>query len=457
MSPVLSLKHSSTNFDTLPFDIRLLILCKTASLQTFKSLILSCSAYYKPYCAARKQVLWALICRVCGNDGIVVQLPYLAAVKSSKGVTTAPGYNGYKKEVVKAFLDDASEEEDEDSSLDVTAEDCIKLLGLYRDATLISEDLYTSSLSRRLQREHGQQPEDKQSMSQTERSRIKKAIYRWELWSQLFATHRPAISPRQPSSPSKVTAVENISAKDQVILFLARYAPWEQEQLGCLCDYAMRRYTALLDEGAKFFAAEGDQQRLEETGIKDHQKSGLSFLLQAGGSDYTSRNKRRDSLMAHGPTLMAQILRAEDLRQRCWILVDYIQVCDDDGPSLPDLMLRSYASEAADPSLKATIGSVTTELPPPYGWRWAKEEDSDSSDNPFPQWSHTYLAPWGYVFWDEARFHEWDFVIESGKYKYNDEDPGVDDVGFAGICERETGREIEMDRDYWGVFAEQYA
>ena len=131
-------------------------------------------------------------------------------------------------------------------------------------------------------------------------------------------------------------------------------------------------------------------------------------------------------------------------------LVDYIWAYD--GPSLPDLMPRDYADEAADPSRKAT-GLVTAEEPPPYGWRWAKE-DNDTGD-PFPLWSHTYLVPWGYVFWDEARFHEWDFVIGCGKYKYYDEDPGVDDTGFAGICERETGQEIEVDRTYWGLFVEQ--
>ena len=304
MSPVLSLKHPSTNLDTLPFDIRLLILCKTANLRTFKSFILSCSAYYKTYCAARKEVLLALVRCLCGNSSISVQLPYLAAVKPSKDDTTAPGYDGYK-EVVKAFLHNASEE-DEDNALDVTADDCIKLLSLYRDATLISEDLYALSLSRRLQREHGQQPEDKQSMSQTERCRIKKTIFRWELWSRLFATHRATC--QWPSS--KVTAVE-LCAKDQVTLFLARYAPWEQEQLGCLCDYAMRRYTAFLDEAAELSARD---QRLD-TAIKA--ECGMSFLE---AEIDMSRDRRLNSLISYGPSLLARILRAEDLRQRCWIL-----------------------------------------------------------------------------------------------------------------------------------------
>ena len=427
MSPILRPKSSFPRIETLTIELRILILCKTADVHTFKSLILSCSAYHQAYCSARKEILLALARRVYGDDGIPLQLPYLATIKASGVDTHAPGH----LQVVTAFLDNASET-DEVPTTNLTTNQCTQLLSLHRDATLVSEDLYVVSLSRRLQREGGQQPENKQSMSKAERCRITKAIYRWELWSQLFMTH--AIS-QDPSPKDKIAKIE---AKDQVSLFLASYALWEQEQLGCLSDYAMRRYMALFDEVAEMSA-----KSREPAAVKEEPDG--SFFFESIND--TTRDKRRDSIVSRGPSLLARILRSDNLKQRCRIIMDNVDIYE--GPNFPDLMLRNFAHEAADLSCKTT--GLMTEEEPPYGWRWAREEII--TDGPFPWWSHEYLAPWGYVFWDEARFQEWGFVI-GGKYKYFDEDPGVDDIGGWGICERETGEVIEWDRNVWALFAE---
>ena len=455
MSPITMADHSriTARIESLTVELRILILCESADIHTLKSLVLSCSPFYQAYHSARKEILLIHARRVFSNDDIPLQLPYLAAIKASRVEKDVSDY----LRTIKQFLDEASEV-DETSTTNITADDCIQLLNLHRDATLITEDLFTVSLPRRQRSEEDPQPEKEQPPSQTERQRIAKAIFRWELWSNLF-TERHLTHPL-PSSPPPKQTVDTVShypdpqaqaaAKTQVTLFLARYPLWEQEQLGCLCDYAMRRYNALFDALANL----SGQSRNNNGNQAENQLS--IFETTNHTASVAARDNLRDGIISRGgPALLARILRSEtpdnnnnndlNLKHQAHLLLDHIPT-GPKGPNLPDLLLRSYAPQAASPTRRDSArGLLFTEDPPtpPYGWLWARE--NITAPGPFPWFSHEYLSPWGYVFWDYSRFQAWGMLI-GGKYAYFDEDPGVDDSGEYGVCERVDGRPVDEER-----------
>ena len=76
--------------------------------------------------------------------------------------------------------------------------------------------------------------------SLTERHRIERTFYRFELYCNLFRTREPTY--RKPSrSRTTVIPVETVSPRDQRDIFFARFPVWENEQLACIRDYLSRR------------------------------------------------------------------------------------------------------------------------------------------------------------------------------------------------------------------------
>jgi len=191
---------------------------------------------------SRRQVLLALVQRTYHADGLPLQLAFQTIQARNVDV-----YSPDHLDQVQEFFEE-SEEGDRLSTQpqnSITAKECLELLELHRSVSLICDDVPAHMIPRNPVT--GQYQADRASLSTSERFRIMRSIFRWELWSQLFNTSRDGWCEPKPCKESQIDSIH------QIYNFLIRYMPWEQEEMGCICDYATRRYAVLCNEAGEYF------------------------------------------------------------------------------------------------------------------------------------------------------------------------------------------------------------
>lgn len=226
--------------DGLAVELRTSILCQVANLASLKSLILTCSAYHQAFVRSRKEVLIALAQHVLTVGSITLQLP-LQIVRASSIDLFASDH----RQKVVALLDGHPEITNlsRNSFADISIEQILRLFDLHRDISLVCDDLPEWMISK-----HpitGEEQFDRKELSSSEKERILRSLYRWELWRQLFFPLQDWMN-RQGKEAK-------IPPSDQMSIQLARYPPWEQEELGCAVDYGIRRYDQLCGEAVDHY------------------------------------------------------------------------------------------------------------------------------------------------------------------------------------------------------------
>ena len=228
-------------FDYLAPELRVMILCQAEDLNTLKSLALSCKAYGKLYLTSRREVLLALVHHKYRADGLPLQLAFQTLKARS-----IQAFSHDRLDQIQEICEHLTDERPPRSQLwtAITAEQCLQLLKLHQNASRICDDVPAHTIARNPI--SGNIQLDRRALSTIERFRILRSILRWELWSQLFGSRRIRPVNRQSEETT-------IDCQDQMYNFLVRYAPWEQEELGCICDYATRRYAVLCNEAGDYF------------------------------------------------------------------------------------------------------------------------------------------------------------------------------------------------------------
>lgn len=167
---------------TLPVELRTLILCQVADLNTLHSLIESCMAFYQAYSAAQKAVTLALATHLLEKDGVGLQ-ELLGVIKASK---VERRYDEQQLKAVQHFLDQHSKKHPvcQQELIDLSIEEIRQCLQIHRVATYFSKDLMRTMIGRNpvaglLEGDIAEPPME-------ERRRLTMSIYHWELWERLF-------------------------------------------------------------------------------------------------------------------------------------------------------------------------------------------------------------------------------------------------------------------------------
>lgn len=147
----------------------------------------------------------------------------------------------------------------------------------------------------------------------------------------LLSTTRGLLQKQNPAARVDLDA--------QKTVYLARYMRWEQEQLGCLYDYAQRRYRKLFIESAKWF----DENKgsgpfdpaedlnpwfvLHEDGSFAPEPTLLSCKSKLRKLTFSftevSSDDNQNKILGRGPQLLAALLSKNDAKWRC----DTIMTC----------------------------------------------------------------------------------------------------------------------------------
>ena len=238
--------------------------------------------------------------------------------------------------------------------------------------------------------------------SVAEMIRIKRILYRFELYCNLF---------RKPHHSRMIRGERNcliqpppFGKMEQRDIFFDRFSPWENEQLGCIHDYLIEVITVPFNDVAKHDVDWGGEFSVEwvETfgDMEIHYKGGyllkgLEFIFELStASAYDDRHQLLMSNQGSGGCHLFKALSPPDLLQNNGIpLEDYT-----------DEEERLYVNPPFDKNEDDDIG-------PAAAWRWAHARKS--KDSFYYLNSYRSLRQRGYVLWDFRRHVDWG-LLENG-------------------------------------------
>ncbi|KAJ2971411.1 hypothetical protein NUW58_g9426 [Xylaria curta] len=211
--------------------------------------------------------------------------------------------------------------------------------------------------------------------------RIERALYRFEVYCNLF---REIPGRRFSSIPSTIYG-------ERKQLFFAKFAPHENEQLGCIHDFLVRAVSPSFNDVAEY-----------------------DVHWCAENIDYDNQidNPHVQSVLSLGLEKLYEISRAETYEER------YRALGAENSPSYNPNFLYDGLQEDANERYNdtAALADITPENEklymkqpffkdlnpgPKNAWRWGHIEESQS------QWVYQQdreeLRQWGYVMWDQSR------------------------------------------------------
>ncbi len=228
-----TVKHRHVRLNSLPTELQAMILCEAADISTIKNLTLSCKAYRDAYLGAERKILLALVRRTFDAYDIQLQIPLLAIEAKKVDPYTRDHFNKVK-DLVEAKPKDTKLTEKQ--LLEISPRRCLQLLDLHMTASRICDDVPAQLISKSpITRD--EQPHTR-ALSKSERRRITRSIYRWELSVQVFLEQ----------------SMEAIyETRDQVSIYLHRLEFWDLEEMACIGEYAERRYDGLIEDAFNHF------------------------------------------------------------------------------------------------------------------------------------------------------------------------------------------------------------
>ncbi|EEP79128.1 predicted protein [Uncinocarpus reesii 1704] len=208
-------------------------------------------------------------------------------------------------------------------------------------------------------------------LSRQEINRIEIALYRFEIYSQLF---------KRPDEQAYSDDIFEIEKG----LFHRMFPPWENEQLACVYEYLWER----MEDAFMFFPRWSEYLVRVEEGIY----SGCTAYHMARGLDYLY-------MIFHDPRiLVSERYRSSLYFSQGWFLEDSLGTCT------REQFYRTIADEIED-IRNSFPSSADADTGPLDAWAWARESETywrlAVADERLP------LRKWGYVMWDRARLEAW--------------------------------------------------
>ena len=231
----------------------------------------------------------------------------------------------------------------------------------------------------------------------TELIRIKRVLYRFELYCSLF---------RKPGSDRMVRGERNcliqaspFKAQEQRGLFFDMFSPWENEQLGCIHDYLIEEITVSFNDVAEHDIDWGelriawvDTFGSNEIWHKEgHLLKGLEFIFQlVTATTYDDRHSLLTSKKRSGWPFLSDALTPSS------------------APRHDSIPLKEYNDEEermfVSPPFDDDLDSGPAEA-----WRWAHA--TCTKDRFYFLKDHRRFRQRGYVMWDYTRLLGWNFFV----------------------------------------------
>lgn len=223
-SPNLQTLHTtpSSRLECLPAELRCQILSSFSNLDDLKSTAHASPVLYQQYRADRKIILDSVLRQTLG-DKVFVDAYAVQKSLPLEGPAELPvnlGVQFFMMEYQKHYSGPSL------ISSECTVEDLIGMAAFYTSTIkplLVSiPAMLLRNLNRSLQLG---------SLSSTERTRITRALYRFQMWCNLYGTSDIAAARDWPLDPF-----------DMLMYFFEIFHPWEIEEISCIHTFFMEMY-----------------------------------------------------------------------------------------------------------------------------------------------------------------------------------------------------------------------
>ncbi|PVH92818.1 hypothetical protein DM02DRAFT_619692 [Periconia macrospinosa] len=218
--------------------------------------------------------------------------------------------------------------------------------------------------------------------SKDEVARVHRAFYRFELWCNLFKTHKTNETILEPDQQREV--------------FFDRFSPWENEQLACIYDYLARAILPAFND------------------VAEHDVDWGAVRVEYGDSISTGFIQYALSM---GLVQIHRIITAKTFDARHELLCSEKKIYPNFNLQFLFTCLDCTSSNGLNhtPLQQFTIEDNATQLKkaffddpdpgPESCWRWAHAEDYVVNFVNSPL--RISLRKWGYVMWDRATLDSW--------------------------------------------------
>ena len=367
---------TKSHFTSLAPELKCAIFQKLPDVTSAKSLALTSSSFYHTFLDAQP----VLLTQVLQNE-ITTNLLHgaFAASKASRiPVWTKEAVQGFLDEYFGDFVPHKSQKWELSDALHMSkVHTCVEFFAAEFASAALSKNPTARGLNA--------------APSAAEVIRIKRILYRFELYCNLF---------RKPRCDQMIRGERNcliqpspFGMEEQQELFFNMFSPWENEQLGCIHDYLIEQITIPFNDVAMHDVDWGELEVewVEPFGDKEifykegYLLKGLEFIFQLSTtSAYDDRHRLLKSNQGSAGFHLFKALTPPDTLQQGGIPLE--EYTDEEE--------RMYVNSSFDNDDDDDIG-------PAEAWRWAHARNT--KERFYYLKSHRSLRQRGYVMWDFER------------------------------------------------------
>lgn len=383
--------HLCGSLEILPIEIQLLILTTISKVSSLSALVHASPTFHRAYRAYRQEVLSQVLCNQNTQGGGTLLDP-IAALRSAP---LYPRRYNSDREAVGLFLDRYKHgtfgyQEMKELCLD----DCFALLKLERMVDYLSYDFCRWAVLAWSECKGESDPDDAFQPSLTERRRLKRALYRWQIHHNLFGTATAGEYPEDDDVASDVS--DGHSGEEAAALFLLLFPPWEIEEIASLVNYSFERYRKLITgkELRKYFVV---PHEMKDAMMKSARPETASYPMEGYCNHFLSL----------GPSFFYEILSTSNPHERRALLIQHADEYGLESLELPPPWpSQTDQFEPQDPEDKdqelqgLQFRGDVSPMSPNAGWVWLH---GPASQHKHGDEKNKKLRMLGYVIWDQER------------------------------------------------------
>lgn len=251
-NPKTGFDMQSASLEGLPVELQCEILQRLTCLPSLDAIVHASTSYHKAYVARRQSILADVLSRDIGPNVLFEA----NAVAMALSINTKDGIE------VRQFLRDHKTRRREAAAISFgrfSIPQVVTLVQVQYAVRFAAEGFCQNTLSTHPLT--GQKQDHVAPLSSNEAQRISRAFYRLELFCTIFNQHFSEVS-------------HKLDSMDMCHLFLDQFPPWEVEEVACVRDYIIGRYTQLF---AKY-----EHELVRQRPEKDPQDSSGDEMLFQG-------------------------------------------------------------------------------------------------------------------------------------------------------------------------------
>lgn len=346
--------YRESPFDDLPTEIKVMILCHMPEVSSLSSTVHASPTYHQAYLGAREEILHKITIQTLQKNNIDLLDPW-TAVHSPRLDSSHQGL--HRVEIIEERLERYAQGPINSSKRRLAPQDSLAILSLQRKFTVLIAEYCKAVLSINPLTQLAD--DDPRLPSHHELNRLYRALWRYEVYSKLFAPFKPSF--RRLRQIGIEPTDYALSEAKTAYRFFELFPIHEVEEMACLEKYAGDYYRPL--------------------SWKEHQ------------------------LVSSGPTLLHDVMTAASENERKTRIAEVEK----------DRMVHFTMRDILD--INVTWGNVpgkwwkgaydkfVSERAPTAGWLWASRSGTQKTD--------FSLRRWGYVFWDQERLDAWGIMQEN--------------------------------------------